>query len=55
MTETDELLDRLEAFQKGWPRKKNSVLSQAGRQKESGLFCCDPQRQFASGRREGQL
>lgn len=31
MTETDELLDRLEAFQKGWPRKKNSVLSQADR------------------------
>ena len=54
MTETDELLDRLEAFQKGWPRKKNSVLSQADR-KNLDFFCCDPQRQFASGRREGQL
>ena len=31
MTETDELLDRLEAFQKAWSRKKISVLSQADR------------------------
>lgn len=29
MTETDELLDRLEAFEKAWPRKKANALSQA--------------------------
>ena len=29
MTETDELLDRLEAFEKAWPRKKKNALSQA--------------------------
>ena len=54
MTETDELLDRQEAFQKAGSRKKISVLSQADR-KNLDFFCCDPQRQFASGRREGQL
>lgn len=31
MTETDELLDRLEAFEKVWPRKKENTLSQADR------------------------
>lgn len=31
MTETDELLDRLEAFEKAWPRKKENTLSQADR------------------------
>ncbi len=29
MTETDELRDRLEAFEKAWPRKKENALSQA--------------------------
>ena len=29
MTETDELLDRLDAFEKAWPRKKENALSQA--------------------------
>lgn len=28
MTETDELLDRLDAFEKAWPRKKENALSQ---------------------------
>ena len=41
MTETDELLDRLEAFQRGWPRKKNSVLSQADR-KNLDFFVVTP-------------
>lgn len=41
MTETDELLDRLEAFQKGWPRKKISVLSQADR-KNLDFFVVTP-------------
>lgn len=31
MTETDELLDRLDAFKKAWPRKKENALSQADR------------------------
>ena len=29
MTETDQLLDRLDAFEKAWPRKKENALSQA--------------------------
>lgn len=28
MTETDQLLDRLDAFEKAWPRKKENALSQ---------------------------
>ena len=31
MTETDELLDRFDAFKKAWPRKKENALSQADR------------------------
>ena len=41
MTETDELLDRLEAFQKAWSRKKISVLSQADR-KNLDFFVVTP-------------
>ena len=41
MTETDELLDRLEAFQKAWSRKKISVLSQADR-KNLDIFVVTP-------------
>lgn len=41
MTETDELLDRLEAFQKAWSRKKISVLSQVDR-KNLDFFVVTP-------------
>lgn len=37
MTDTDELLDRLEAFEKAWPRKKAHCLRRTGRISNSSM------------------